>query len=123
MPSKAVISVIDDDEAVRVAIQSLLRSLDYDAHIFASAEEFLASRQLRHSSCVISDVQMPGLSGVQLQELLRAKGIHIPVIFITAHSDERVRERAMRAGAVAFVDKPISQQNLVRWLDEIVKAA
>ncbi len=121
MPPEALISVVDDDEAVRSGIKSLLRSLDYIVHTFASAEEFLKSPQLHQTSCVISDVRMPGVSGVELQARLHAEGHRIPVIFVTAHPDEHVRERAMRSGAVAFMSKPISEADLIRCLDRALK--
>ncbi len=121
MPPEALISVVDDDEAVRSGIKSLLRSLDYIVHTFASAEEFLESPQLHQTSCVISDVRMPGVSGVELQARLHAEGHRIPVIFVTAHPDEHVRERAMRSGAVAFMSKPISEADLIRCLDRALK--
>jgi FixJ family two-component response regulator len=118
---KAVVSVIDDDELVRNSIQSLLQSLGYNVHTFASAEEFLTSQQLHQTSCVISDVQLPGLSGIEFEALLRTEGYHIPVILITGHPDERVRDRAMRAGAASFLSKPISEANLTRCLDRALK--
>jgi FixJ family two-component response regulator len=118
---KAVVSIIDDDELVRNSIQSLLQSLGYNVHTFASAEEFLASQQLHQTSCVISDVQLPGLSGIEFEALLRTEGHHIPVILITGHPDERTRDRAMRAGAASFLSKPISEANLIRCLDRALK--
>jgi CheY-like chemotaxis protein len=84
MPPETVISIVDDDDAVRRGIKSLLRSLDYIVHTFASAEEFLKSRQLHQTSCVISDVRMPGVSGLELQTRLHAEGHHISMIFLTA---------------------------------------
>jgi FixJ family two-component response regulator len=121
VPPKAVLSVVDDDEAVRESIKSLLRSLGYSVHAFASAEEFLNSPQIHQTSCVISDVQMPGLSGIELQARLHAGGHRIPIIFVTGYPDERVRERAMQAGAVSFMSKPISQANLILCLDRALK--
>jgi FixJ family two-component response regulator len=123
MQSEAVISIVDDDDAVRSGIECLLKSLDYTVHTFASAEEFLKSSQLHQTSCVISDVRMPGLSGIDLQALLHAEGHHIPVIFITAHPDEHTRERAMRAGAVCFMNKPMSEADLIHCLDRALKNA
>jgi FixJ family two-component response regulator len=118
---KAVVSIIDDDELVRNSIQSLLQSLGYNVHTFASAEEFLTSQQLHQTSCVISDVQLPGLSGIEFETLLRTEGYHIPVILITGHPDEHARDRAMRAGAASFLSKPISEANLTRCLDRALK--
>src|SRR5215831_20768558 len=105
--TEAVISVIDDDDEVRGGIESLLRSLDYTVHTFASAEDFLESPQLHHCACIISDVRMPGLSGIELQETLVAEGHRIPVILITAHPDEHVRARAAQAGVASFMSKPV----------------
>lgn len=119
--SSPSISIVDDDDQVRSSIESLLRALDYTVHTFASAEDFLASPQLHHTACVISDMRMPGLSGVELQVVLDAKGHHIPMILLTAHADEHVRERAMRAGAVSFMSKPISESDLILCLDRALK--
>jgi len=120
---EAVISVVDDDDEVRSGIESLLQSLDYTVHTFASAEEFLTSPQLHHTACVVSDVRMPGLSGVELQAVLHAEGHHIPVILLTGQPDEHVRDHAMRAGAVAFMSKPISEADLILCLDRALKKA
>src|SRR5215469_9321784 len=116
----AVVSIIDDDGVVRNSIQSLLESFGYNVHTFASAEEFLTSRQLHETSCVISDVQMPGLSGIELQERLRTEGYRIPVILVTGYP-ERVRHRAMQTGVASFLSKPISESNLIRCLDRALK--
>lgn len=121
MPPEALISVVDDDDGARSSIESLLRSLGYTVHIFASAEKFLNSPQLHQTSCVISDVRMPGVSGIELQARLHAEAPHIPVILVTAHPDTHVRTRAMRAGAVAFMSKPISEPDLIRCLDRALK--
>ena len=94
-----VISIIDDDEAVRVATENLVRSLGFGASTFASAEEFLQSARLHDTSCLITDVQMPGMTGVELQSYLLEQGHDLPIIFITAFPEERVRERADAACA------------------------
>ena len=117
MPQVPVISIIDDDASVRAATNRLVRSLGYVAFTFASADEFLRSPQLRDSSCVIADVQMPGMSGVDMQSLLRAQGCRLPIIFITAFPDESVRARALDAGAVCFLTKPFDGPTLIRYLD------
>src|SRR5262245_50904975 len=93
-----MISIVDDDEAVRNATETLIRSLGYRAATFSSAEEFLRSQRLHETSCLISDVQMPGLNGIELQDRLAAGGHRIPIIFITAFPDDRARDRAMRCG-------------------------
>jgi FixJ family two-component response regulator len=116
-----VISIIDDDASVRVATNRLVRSLGYVAHTFASAEEFLASSRVNDTSCMIADVQMPGMSGIELQSHLLAQGRRLPIIFITAFPEESARTKALNAGAVCFLSKPFDGQTLVRHLDAVVK--
>jgi FixJ family two-component response regulator len=108
-----VVVVIDDEEAVRQGLQRLLRSAGFSVASFASAEEFLNSGQLDDIGCVVADIRMPGMSGLDLQSKLNADGISIPIIFITAHGDEKMRVRAMRAGAVAFLAKPFDREVLL----------
>lgn len=116
-----VISIIDDDESVRDATQRLVRSLGFSAHTFASPEEYLQSPRLNDTACLIADVQMPGMSGVDLQSHLAAQGRYTPMIFITAFPDERIRARAMQAGAVAFLSKPFDGPTLIHCLDKALK--
>ena len=111
-----VISIIDDDESVRTAAQFLVRSLGYEAYTFASAEEFLQSSYLGKTSCLIADVQMPKMSGLELQSYLRAKGYRTPIIFITAFPEERFRTRALDEGAVCFLSKPFEGKVLMDCL-------
>jgi FixJ family two-component response regulator len=118
----AVISVIDDDASVRIATNNLLMSRGYVVHTFASAEEFLASNRLEETSCVIADVQMTAMSGLDLLASLRARGHQAPFIFITAFPDEGVRVRAMRAGAICFLAKPFAAPNLIRCLDTALQS-
>jgi FixJ family two-component response regulator len=101
-----VISVVDDDASVRVAAENLLTSLGYIAHRFASAEEFLRSPYFHDTSCVIADVQMPGMSGVELQAILLDRGLRVPFIFITALPGETVRAQVLKAGAICLLTKP-----------------
>ncbi len=117
MPQVPVISIIDDDASVRAATNSLVRSLGYRAFSFASADEFLRSPRVHDSSCVIADVQMPGMSGVELQSVLRAQGFRVPIIFITAFPEANVRARALDAGAVCFLTKPFDGPTLIKYLD------
>jgi len=112
-----VISIIDDDASVRAATNRLVRSLGYVGLPFASADEFLQSSQARGSWCVIADVQMPGMSGVELQSLLRTQGCDVPIIFITAFPDENVRARALNGGAVCFLTKPFDGPTLIKFLE------
>ena len=121
--SSALIAIVDDDEAVRKAMKTLLLSLGYNASTFGSAEEFLNSERINDTSCLITDLHMPGLSGLDLQDLLIAAGHRIPIIFITGHPDENVRARAMKAGAVAFLTKPVNADHLLGYLDKALKAA
>jgi FixJ family two-component response regulator len=112
-----VISVIDDDASVRTATDNLLRSLGYAVRTFVSAEEFLGSARLNDTSCVIADVQMPGMSGVDLQARLLTQGYRMPFIFMTAFPEEAIRARALKAGAICFLTKPFDRLTLIRCLD------
>jgi len=118
-----VISIIDDDPSVREATQSLIRSLGYDAQVFASAEEYLQSERLNDSSCVITDLHMPGMSGTDLQDRLIADGLQIPIIFVTAYYEDRVRDRVMDAGAFGFLRKPFNDESLIACLDKALNAS
>jgi FixJ family two-component response regulator len=113
----SLISIIDDDASVRAAIDNLLRSRGYLVHTFASAEEFLRSTELNDSSCVIADVQMPGMSGLELLANVRSRFHRVPFIFITAFPDEGVRARAMMAGAICFLAKPFAALTLIDCLE------
>jgi len=115
-----VISIIDDDVSVRMAMSSLVRSLGYVAYTFASAEEFLESQQIDATSCVIADVQMPHMSGMELQDLLRNQDRHLPIIFITAFPEESIRTRALEAGAVCFLAKPVDGSTLIKHIHAAV---
>ena len=117
MSNPPVISIVDDDRSVRAATYNLVRSLGYAVHTFASAEEFLRSPHLKDTSCVIADVQMPAMSGVELQAHLLAKGRRVPFIFITAFAVESARRRALKAGATCFLTKPFDGEALVKCLD------
>jgi len=117
----SIISVIDDDASVRAATNNLLRSHGYTVHTFASAEEFLRSAQLNDTSCVIADVQMSVMSGLDLLTLMRTRGYRAPFIFITAFPDESVRARALKAGAIAFLAKPFAGPTLIDCLTTALK--
>jgi FixJ family two-component response regulator len=119
--SQGMIAIVDDDLAVREALKSLVRSLGYNASTFGSAEKFLTS-QFSNTSCIITDLQMPGLSGLDLQDLLIAEGHRLPIIFITGHPDENVRARAIKAGAVGFLSKPVNHDHLLARLGKALKA-
>ena len=109
-----LIAVVDDDEAIREAIQSLLRSVGLRAAVFASAEDFLQNGQRQATACLILDVRMPRMSGLELQRQLATANSPMPIIFITAHGDAETRARALREGAVAFLDKPFSDEVLLQ---------
>src|SRR5262245_1573082 len=116
----ATISIVDDDESVRAAMSSLVRSLSYDACEFASAEAFLASPRRDDTACLIVDVQMPGISGLDLQDALNAEERPIPIIFITAFPADRLRQRAEAGGAVGFFPKPVDSQKIIFCLDVVL---
>ena len=117
------ISIIDDDQVVREATGDLVQSLGYEVATFESAERFLEPGRLAETSCLITDLQMPGLSGLDLQSRLIAEGQRIPVIFITAFPEERFRRRAMNAGAVGFLSKPFDEEALIDCLDTARRAS
>jgi len=111
--TKPLISVVDDDESMREAIRGLMKSLGYTAEAFASAEEFLNSRKASRTSCLIADVQMPGMTGVELYRHLLASGQTIPTILITAYPDDSVRARALGDGVVCYLSKPFDENDLL----------
>jgi FixJ family two-component response regulator len=112
-----LISIVDDEIIVLGALESLVRSLGFLACTFPSAEAFLQSRMVAETACLISDVQLPGTNGVELQGRLADLGLNIPTIFITAYPDEEVRTRALSAGAVGFLHKPFDAQSLIQCID------
>ena len=112
-----MISIVDDDASVREAMFGLVRSLGFDAATFSSAEDFLQSDQLARTLCLITDVQMPGLSGVELQSCLISRGTAIPIIFITAFPEERIEARVRQNGAIGFLSKPFDDETLIECLD------
>ena len=111
--AKPLISVVDDDESMREAMRGLMRSLGYTAQTFASAEEFLNSCQVPRTSCLIADVQMRGMTGLQLHRHLVASGKTIPTILITAYPNETVRKRALEDGVVCYLSKPFDENDLL----------
>jgi FixJ family two-component response regulator len=117
LPNVPVISIIDDDESMRRGTMRLLRSLGFVAHAFPSARAFLHSEQLTGTSCLISDIQMPEMSGIQLQDALRAGGHNIPIIFVTAFYDAKVRSEALSRGAICCLSKPFDGETLLRCLE------
>src|ERR1700688_1033293 len=116
---RKLVAIVDDDDSVRGALQGLLKAVGLPAQAFASAEEFLQSGQQRRTACVIADIRMLGMSGLELQVQLNAEHCRIPIIFITAHGDTKMRMQALRAGAVEFMAKPFDDVALL----ESVRAA
>jgi FixJ family two-component response regulator len=121
---QTIIAIVDDDESVCHAIKRLVRSLGMGANTFTSGQEFIDFIEAMPSQrfdCVILDVQMPGLNGLDVQERLKKRGNRFPIIFITAHDEVNVRERALAAGAVAFLRKPFAAELLIMTLRATVK--
>ena len=114
-----LVAIVDDDDLIRGALQGMLKSVGLPSQAFASAEEFLASGQQHETACLIADLRMPGMSGLELQAELNDQQRRIPTIFITAHGDEKMRMRALNAGAVEFLAKPFDDEALL----ESVRAA
>jgi FixJ family two-component response regulator len=116
---KKLVAIVDDDHLMRNALQGFLKAVGLSSQAFASAEEFLKSGQQHQTACLITDIRMPGISGLELQTRLNAEHCMIPTIFITAHGDAQMRMRALRAGAVEFLAKPFDDEALL----ETVRAA
>jgi FixJ family two-component response regulator len=108
-----IIAIVDDDESVRFALKGMMKSVGLPAQAFASAEDFLNSGILHPIACLIADIRMPGMSGLDLQKKLNAEHYRIPTIFITAHGDAKMRLQALRAGAVEFLAKPFDDEVLL----------
>jgi FixJ family two-component response regulator len=120
--SKPMIAIVDDDESFRRATTSFVRSLGYGTAAFDSAEAFLKSDRINDADCVITDVQMPGMSGIEMQGRLIAQGHCLPIIFITAFPEIRVRAQALAGGAVGFLAKPFNDQGLIACLNQALAA-
>jgi FixJ family two-component response regulator len=111
------VSIIHDDISVRVAVADIVRSMDLTANTFPSGQDFLSSNDLADSACIVADVQMPGISGIELQAALTAKELKIPMIFITAYPDERIRAKALDGGAICFLDKPFRGSAIIDCIE------
>jgi FixJ family two-component response regulator len=120
MAHEHFIAVVDDDQSVRDAVTNLFRSMGFPAVAFASAEEFLNSDSLDKTSCIVLDVQMPGMGGLSLQSHLAATGRQIPIVFVTGYPDAGVRDKAMSLGAVCFLTKPFNEDDLVDGLRSVL---
>jgi FixJ family two-component response regulator len=114
-----LVAIVDDDDSMRGALLGMLHVVGLPAQAFSSAEEFLKSGQQHQIACLIADIRMPGMSGLELQAKLNADRCRVPIIFITAHGDEKMRMQALRAGAVEFMAKPFDDEALL----ESVRAA
>lgn len=109
-----LVSIVDDDESIRAALVGLMKSAGFVARAYSSAEEYLASGDLHRTGCLICDISMPGMTGLELQSKLNAEDCWIPIIFITAHGNAQQRMRALRAGAVEFLPKPFEDEVLLQ---------
>jgi FixJ family two-component response regulator len=115
--AKPLISIVDDDESIREAIGGLMKSLGYSAETFASAEDFLSSSVARSTACLIADVQMPGMTGLDLHRRLAASGRTVPTILITAYPDDNLRRRALADGVVCYLSKPFDESELLAGIN------
>jgi FixJ family two-component response regulator len=122
MAKPPLISVVDDDDSVRESLRGLMRSVGFAVAVFASAQEFLSSIDLRNTDCLIVDVRMPGMNGLDLQRHLGKTHHQIPVVFITAHGDEEARRRVLNGGAVGYLLKPFSEEALLNAIDTALKS-
>jgi FixJ family two-component response regulator len=121
MPTVPLISIVDDDDALRNSLDDLIQSIGLRTQGFPSAEAFLGSNQVHDTACLILDVRMAGMNGLELQRQLVANNCRIPIIFITSHADEDARKRALDAGAVDFLYKPFREEELLNALDAALK--
>jgi FixJ family two-component response regulator len=117
-----MISIVDDDESIRLSLRDFVRSLGYVPNVFASAQEFLDSPRLSETACLISDVQMPGMSGIELQSRLKTLDCGTPIIFITAFPDERSRAQAIEAGAIGFLEKPFEARAMIALIETALRS-
>jgi FixJ family two-component response regulator len=112
-----VISIIDDDDSVRISTSRLVRSLGFIGHTFASAKDFLDSPHLTCTGCLIVDVQMPGMTGIELQDVLRAQGHSVPIVFMSAFPDKSIKAQALEGGALCFLSKPFLPAVLIECIN------
>ena len=118
---KLDVAIVEDDDSVREATAHLLRLLGYITASFSSAEHFLKSGLVRDTACLITDVRLPGISGLELQSRLILDGHHIPIVFVSAFPDEAIRARVLKNGAICYLSKPLQEQSLIACLDHALK--
>ena len=121
MPGEPLISIVDDDESLRNALDDLIRSAGFRTQAFPSAEAFLSSPRARDTACLILDVRMPGMNGLDLQRKIVAARWQLPIIFVTSHADDDARERALEAGAVGFLYKPFRDDELLNAMEAALR--
>jgi FixJ family two-component response regulator len=121
LQSNAVIAVVDDDPSVRKGLERLIRSLGWHTETFASAQEFLDHPRTEAPSCLVLDLQLPGLSGLELQKRMTEAGLETPIVFLTGHGDIPASVKAMKAGAVEFLTKPVDEQDLLKAIQEAIE--
>jgi FixJ family two-component response regulator len=122
MSAPPLISIVDDDDSLRNSLNNLIRSVGFAVQGFSSAEAFLKSNHLDDTACLILDVRMPGMSGLELQRQLMAADCQIPIVFITSHGDDDARSRALAAGAVEFLYKPFREEALLNAIHTALKS-
>jgi FixJ family two-component response regulator len=114
------IAVVDDDQSVREALENLISSVGYEVDLFESAKGFLDSAQINNTACLVLDLRMPEMSGLELQQTLRDDGRNIPIIIVTAHGEDTARTEALAAGAVAFLNKPFQEEVLLGAINSAI---
>ena len=119
--SHAIIAIVDDDPSVRKGLERLIRSLGWKTESFGSAQEFLASPRTEAPTCVVLDLQLPGLSGLDLQKQMTEAGVETPIVFLTGHGDIPASVKAMKAGAIEFLTKPVDEQDLLNAIQEAIE--
>ena len=121
LPGVPLISIVDDDDSLRNSLDNLIRSVGFQAQGFSSAEAFLSSNQAHDTACLILDMRLPGISGLELQRQIVAANWRIPIIFITSHADGDAQARALEAGAVDYLYKPFREEQLLNAIDAAIK--
>jgi FixJ family two-component response regulator len=117
----ALVSNVDDDASTRKSAQRLISLFGFRGEVFASAQEFLESGRVKETECLILDMRMPNMDGLELQDLLGSNNYRIPIIFVTAYANDDLQRRAMQAGAVAFLRKPVSEQALISAIEAVLR--